>query len=101
MLPTEIATSGPCEERPAMKCPACFTEIDDRSYRCKSCRRVTSYRRLYWRYRFLLWLLVALIGFWTIPGLARRWFTRGYDNLADGALVSDEATLSWLGLKDR
>jgi len=84
-----------------MKCPACFSEIDDRSYRCKECRRICSYRRLCWRYRYVLLVTVALIGFWTVRGLVNRWSTRGYDNLAPGALVSDEMTLSWLGLKDK
>src|SRR4051794_17844513 len=84
-----------------MKCPACCSEIDDRSYRCKQCRRVCSYRRLLWRYRYFLLLLVALIGFWTIPGLVRRWFSRGYDKLPPGALVSDATTMGWLGLTDK
>jgi hypothetical protein len=83
-----------------MKCPSCFSEIDDRSYRCRYCRRVTSYRRLCWRYRYFLGLLAVLIGFWTLPGLAKRWFTRGYDRLPAGALVSDATTMGWLGLKD-
>src|SRR5262244_400449 len=84
-----------------MKCPACCSEIDDRSYRCKECRRICSYRRLFWRYRYFLLVMVALIGFWTIPGLVSRWFTRGYDKLPAGALVSDATTLSWLGLRDQ
>jgi hypothetical protein len=84
-----------------MKCPACFSEIDDRSYRCKECRRICSYRRLCWRYRYFVLVTVALIGFWTVRGLVSRWSTRGYDNLAPGALVSDEMTLNWLGLKDK
>jgi len=84
-----------------MKCPACFSEIDDRSYRCRECRRVCSYRRLGWRYRYFLLVIVALIGFWTIPGFVSRWFTRDYDKLPPGALVSDATTLSWLGLKDK
>jgi hypothetical protein len=84
-----------------MKCPACCSEIDDRSYRCKECRRICSYRRLGWRYRYILLLLVVLIGFWTIPGLVRRWFTRGYDKLPPGALVSDATTMGWLGLTDK
>jgi pimeloyl-ACP methyl ester carboxylesterase len=45
--------------------------------------------------------MVVLIGFWTIPGLTRRWFTLGYDKLPTGALVSDATTLSWLGLTDK
>ena len=84
-----------------MKCPACCSEIDDRSYRCKVCHRVCSYRRLCWRYRYIVLVMVALIGFWTIPGFVRRWFTRGYDKLPTGALVSDATTLSWLGLTDK
>src|SRR3954469_1609043 len=84
-----------------MKCPACRSEIDDRSYRCKACRRISSYRRLCWRYRYLVLLLVALIGFWTIPGLINKWFSRGYDKLPAGALVSDATTMRWLGLTDK
>ncbi|HEY4758259.1 MAG TPA: alpha/beta hydrolase, partial [Chthoniobacterales bacterium] len=45
--------------------------------------------------------MVALIGFWTIPRLVRRWFTRGYDKLPPGALVSDATTMGWLGLTDK
>ena len=43
-----------------MKCPACFSEIDDRSYRCRHCRRICSYRRLCWRYRYFLLIIIAL-----------------------------------------
>src|SRR6516225_5525155 len=46
-------------------------------------------------------VMVALIGFWTIPRFVGRWFTRGYDKLPTGALVSDATTLSWLGLTDK
>src|SRR5436189_137589 len=84
-----------------MKCPACYSEIDNRSYRCAACHRICSYRRLCWRYRYIVLLLVALIGFWTIPRLVRRWFTRGYDKLPPGALVSDATTMGWLGLTDK
>jgi pimeloyl-ACP methyl ester carboxylesterase len=45
--------------------------------------------------------MVALIGFWTIKGYVRRWYTNDYDKLPEGALVSDATTLSWLGLKDK
>lgn len=84
-----------------MNCPACYSEIDDRSYRCKECHRVASYRRLCWRYRYFVLVIVALIGYWTIPGLVRRWFARDYDKLPLGALVSDQMTLGWLGLTDK
>ena len=84
-----------------MNCPACYSEIDDRSYRCKECHRVASYRRLCWRYRYFVLVLIALIGYWTIPGLVRRWFARDYDKLPFGALVSDQMTLGWLGLTDK
>ena len=84
-----------------MNCPACYSEIDDRSYRCKECHRIASYRRLCWRYRYLVWILVALIAYWTIPGLVRRWFARDYNKLPLGALVSDQMTVGWLGLADK
>src|SRR5436853_273813 len=84
-----------------MKCPACCSEIDDRSYRCTECHRVSSYRRFCWRYRYLVLVIVSLIGYWTIPGLIRQWFARDYDKLPFGALVSDQMTLAWLGLTDK
>jgi len=46
-------------------------------------------------------VLVALIGYWTIPGLVRRWFALDYNKLPHGALVSDQMTLGWLGLADK
>jgi Alpha/beta hydrolase of unknown function (DUF900) len=84
-----------------MNCPACYSEIDDRSYRCKECHRIASYRRLCWRYRYFVFVLVALIAYWTIPGLIRRWFAMDYNKLPLGALVSDQMTLGWLGLTDK
>src|SRR3954469_11649065 len=86
---------------PAMQCPACLSEIDDRSYRCKVCRRICSYWRLCWRYRYILFATVALIGLWRINGFVRRWNANAYDKLPEGALVSDATTLSWLGLRDK
>jgi len=84
-----------------MNCPACYSEIGDRSYRCKECHRVASYRRLCWRYRYFVLVIVALIGYWTIPGLVRQWFARDYNRLPYGALVSDQMTRGWLGLTDK
>ena len=84
-----------------MKCPACCSEIDDRSYRCKECHRICSYGRLCRRYRYIVLVLVALIGFWTIKGYVRRWYANDYDKLPEGALVSDATTLDWLGLRDK
>jgi pimeloyl-ACP methyl ester carboxylesterase len=83
-----------------MKCPACCAEIDDRSYRCRECHGICSYRRLFWRYRYIVFVIVALIGFWTVKGYVRRWYANDYDKLPEGALVSDATTLSWLGLRD-
>src|SRR3954470_5704558 len=101
MFSTENGDLETARRLPAMNCPACGSEIDDRSYRCKVCRQVSSYRRLGWRYRYLLLLLLAFIGYWTLPGLVRRWFARDYDKLPVGALVSDQITLSRLGLTDK
>jgi pimeloyl-ACP methyl ester carboxylesterase len=84
-----------------MKCPACCAEIDDRSYRCRECHGICSYRRLCWRYRYIVFVIVALIGFWTVKGYVRRWYANDYEKLPEGALVSDATTLSWLGLRDK
>jgi len=84
-----------------MKCPACYSEIDDRSYRCKACRRIVSYWRLCWRYRYVALIAGVLIAIWTISGLVSERFTREYDKLAPGAFVSDATTMGWLGLTDK
>ena len=84
-----------------MNCPACYSEIDDRSYRCKACRRIVSYRRLSWRYRYVGLIVGVLLAIWMIPGLVSQRFTRGYDKLPAGALVSDAMTMGWLGLTDK
>ena len=84
-----------------MKCPACCSEIDDRSYRCKECHRICSYRRLCWRYRYVLFLVAGLIVVWMGRTYTRRLFTSDYASLPEGALVSDETTRQWLGLADK
>src|SRR6267378_2095132 len=84
-----------------MNCPACYSEIDDRSYRCRECHHICSYKRLCWRYRYFVLVIVGLIGYWTIPALVRGWFARDYNKLPLGALVSDQMTLGWLGLTDK
>ena len=83
-----------------MKCPACRSEIDDRSYRCKECHRICSYARLCWRYRYALFLIAGLFIFWMGRSYTRRLFAPDFANLPNGALVSDEATRQWLGLVD-
>src|SRR6476660_2795040 len=84
-----------------MKCPACCPEIDDHSYRCRECHGICSYRRLCWRYRYIVALMIARIGCCTVKGYVRRWYASDYDKLPEGALVSDATTLSWLGLRDK
>ena len=84
-----------------MKCPACCSEIDDRSYRCTECHRICSYKRLCWRYRYLLFIILALIAFWVGRSAVRRVLTADYDRLPEGALVSDSITRAWLGLTDK
>jgi pimeloyl-ACP methyl ester carboxylesterase len=46
-------------------------------------------------------VIVALVGYWTIPGLIRQWFARDYYKLPAGALVSDQMTRGWLGVTDK
>ena len=84
-----------------MKCPACCSEIDDGSYRCKECHRICSYKRLCWRYRHLLILIAGLILVWVGRSYARRFYAANYANLPSGALVSDATTRQWLGLTDQ
>ena len=83
-----------------MNCPACYSEIDDRSYRCKQCHRICSYRRLCWRYRYVLFVIAALIGLWAIKIYGGRLLTPDFAKLPDGTLVSDATTRQWLGLQD-
>src|SRR5262245_14401926 len=84
-----------------MNCPACYSEIDDRSYRCKECHRIASYRRFRWRYRYFVLVIIALIGYLALPCLVRRWFAMDYNKLSLGGRVSDQMTLGWLGLTDK
>lgn len=83
-----------------MNCPACHSEIHDRSYRCKECHHICSYKRLCWRYRYVLFILVALIAFWAGRVGFRRVLTADYARLPEGALVNDSMTRAWLGLHD-
>jgi pimeloyl-ACP methyl ester carboxylesterase len=83
-----------------MKCPACCSEIDDKSYRCKECHRICSYRRLCWRYRYVLLVFFALLLFWIGKIAVRRVMTADFARLPDGALVGDSITRAWLGVKD-
>src|SRR6516164_3600660 len=84
-----------------MKCPACFSEIDDRSYRCTECHRICSYRRLCWRYRYALLIIFGLIAFFVGKIVARRVLTADFDRLPEGALLNDSMTRAWLGLQDQ
>ncbi|HMF46627.1 MAG TPA: alpha/beta hydrolase [Candidatus Udaeobacter sp.] len=83
-----------------MNCPACRSEIHDHSYRCKECHRICSYKRLCWRYRYVLLIIVALVSLWTIKIYTRRLSTPDYAKVPPGALVSDATTRRWLGLSD-
>jgi hypothetical protein len=84
-----------------MKCPACRSEIDDRSYRCRHCRRICSYRRLCHRYRYLVFLILALLAFLMGKAVTRRVLTADFNKLPEGALVNDSITRAWLGLTDK
>src|ERR1700756_3923576 len=84
-----------------MKCPACCSEIDDRSYRCRKCLGICSYRRLCWRYRYLVFGIVALIAFWIGRIVTRRLLEPNYASLPENAAVSDATTRRWLGLSDK
>jgi len=83
-----------------VNCPACRSEIHDHSYRCKECHRICSYKRLCWRYRYVLLIIVALVSLWTIKIYTRRLSTPDYAKVPPGALVSDATTRRWLGLSD-
>jgi len=85
----------------AMKCPACCSEIDDQSYRCTECHRICSYKRLCWRYRYVLFIIFALLAFWIGKIAVGRVLTADYARLPEGALVSDSITRAWLGLTDK
>jgi hypothetical protein len=83
-----------------MNCPACRSEIHDHSYRCKECHRICSYKRLCWRYRYVLFVIVALVSLWAIRIYTRGLSTPDYSKLPEGAIVSDATTRRWLGLSD-
>ena len=83
-----------------MNCPACRSEIHDHSYRCKECHRICSYRRLCWRYRYLLFVIAGFMLLWVGRIYAKRLLTPDFAKLPEGALVSDAATRQWLGLQD-
>src|SRR5215831_10674486 len=83
-----------------MKCPACRSEVDDRSYRCKECHHISSYKRLCWRYRYILLFVFALIVFWGGKAAIGRVLTSDYARLPEGTTISEAATRQWLGLSD-
>ena len=83
-----------------MNCPACRSEIDNRSYRCTECHRICSYKRLCWRYRYVLSILLALLAFWIGRIYLRRLLTPDFASLPANALISDATTREWLGLSD-
>jgi pimeloyl-ACP methyl ester carboxylesterase len=84
-----------------MKCPACRSEIDDHSYRCTECHRICSYKRLCWRYLYILLIIIGLFVYWTLGSYIQGLFARGYPKLPEGGLVSEAITREWLGLTDK
>src|SRR5205823_13276254 len=84
-----------------MNCPACYSEIDDRSYRCKECHRITSYRRFCWRYRYLVVVLLGLIAYWTVPGGVRRWLVRDYNKPPLRPLAAHQMTMGCPSSSDK
>lgn len=96
-LKSDAETQGPTNNFVTrMKCPACRSEIADGAYRCKECWRICSYKRLCYRYRYVLLIILALVGFWVSKTVTRRVLTADFARLPEGALVSDSMTRSTL-----
>jgi len=83
-----------------MKCPACYSEIDDRSYRCTACRRSLRIGALLAisLHRFAVGRADRILD---DPRVGQPVVHPGYDKLPPGALVSDATTMGWLGLTDK
>jgi hypothetical protein len=62
--------------------------------------RIPWYKRLRWRYRYILPIFFALIAFWVGQMVVRQVWPVDFGKLPEGALVSDATTRKWLGIQD-